>query len=661
MSQNKKQKEFFLLSLFLLVCIFSSTQQVQGSVAMDIDATLLQDGFKGVETVGNTWNQIEGSFFPGIGYTNERKQYFLNESDTPNVRLNTNTYLYNRFVGPNPDLNSSVIHFDQIVDLVKLRSLAVSNDIPDDSFIMYKIYQQVDIRYAMAYDRNYQLNLMIFKNESISYNLYRSGTIISSGTISTGMKSLCLTSTFVARRDTAYHTNEWKSRVYLHCAPFYQSNQDPVLLYSEGWTSLIFSGVTTNMYVQYASEEMSILDKEMKYDTSSPWYLQSCIHSFRILRNTSLWNGKRVFYNAFPINMYTFMMMVPLNFNEDITIEEELPYWYFVGFTLSESEITEIDIGNWTVDFQNLEIQTEDRYYYYIDNLIEVDDILSELPSGSEDSIIGNMGASLLCFLINSAYIVFQFFLFLLVLGFNYILWLPICLILLIVNNIVLLYVEIALLTIIWYLWVAISIAFIWLIESINWLWVNVIQPFIEWLWDNVLWPALQWLWNLIVFVWAWIRDNLLIPLWNWLVALWQSWFPRGFWNWMLEVAVPWLLNVIIRGISLIITCALFIVTFGQIDFNETWDLLSDLNFMFFDIIADLFNAFTQNLLELIIYLFIYILLIGMLFVKYFYVKAKGLVKRKEQLEFAIQVYTYPIKLFNVLVKKIKEMIPKGE
>ena len=340
-------------------------------------------------------------------------------------------------------------------------------------------------------------------------------------------------------------------------------------------------------------------------------YSMNCLSGLRVLRG-----GTDINYNRY--------FLIPY-FDEKITLsyvpagssgvgsgsEPKAPsgtYWKYETYRLSDYGIDIITVENWSVDFNRVYAEKYEAKYYYQSRTISRSDLGSWRFKITDDWRIDfNFIRNALCDIINLILLFFQYIFFLVVASFSYILMYLGINIIVLLWNVMVFYVFIALIWILWYFY-----------SAIYWLMIN--------------------LWSLLLYIY----EVILIPLYIWLS----------------ETAIPWIVEfLIIPAIAFTLALLIWIITLGRLDFWELYEVIKEQLF----ILSDFFNVITleliEHIVEVVLFIALYLLLIGMCFLKQIVVKVRGYVNRSEALQSSLDAYLYPIIIFYKICLAIKQLI----
>lgn len=164
------------------------------------------------------------------------------------------------------------------------------------------------------------------------------------------------------------------------------------------------------------------------------------------------------------------------------------------------------------------------------------------------------------------------------------------------------------------------------------------------------------WFWNQIVIVWKQIIEPIITWLWDWLLT--RVIIP--FVTWLRNDGLRQLVNLYLTWTAFMITVILFVLTLGAIDFNETWNVISNLLIQINNFVFEFMNVFLENFVLFLGFGATYILLIGLIYIKYIYTKSRGYITRSNRLQTMINVYKLPVVLVIRLVQYVIGFIQGG-
>lgn len=173
----------------------------------------------------------------------------------------------------------------------------------------------------------------------------------------------------------------------------------------------------------------------------------------------------------------------------------------------------------------------------------------------------------------------------------------------------------------------------------LGYLFIDLIAPF---LWNELVY------WFLYALVWVlFYLYVLLVYLFGWLFYLIEPLLEFIF-----TVIVPFVVDIFVNILSWIIAVFLYLISLGQANIFEIQQIVESILSNIANVILDGFYYIGMYLPELLLYSFVYIINVGLLFLKFEYVKAKGFVNRANQIQSSLDSYIIPIRwVYNVLIK----------
>lgn len=314
-------------------------------------------------------------------------------------------------------------------------------------------------------------------------------------------------------------------------------------------------------------------------------------------------------------------------------------YWIYNSYTLEESTImpisfqreysqwndtlneTETKVFSFDFEFKTLRVNTEERRYYYSTNTIDPQTwgnweviIYSGWFGAISYTISFNWFRDLLVMVVNAIIFMFQAIFYLLLIGFNFLLLQPLFWIIVVIWNYPIYWVFVGILAIAFYL----SFFFVWLWNQIVVLWKQIIEPLLSWVWNETV--------------------AILRFLYNWL-------FKEG--------GLQTLVNLYLTLVSYILTAIFFVLSAGLINFTETQQAIAEFLIQLNSVFFQIGSIFISNFPLLIGYSGTYILLVGLVYLKYIYAKSRGYTTRATKLQSMINVYKLPI----VLIIRISQYV----
>lgn len=283
---------------------------------------------------------------------------------------------------------------------------------------------------------------------------------------------------------------------------------------------------------------------------------------------------------------------------------DNLEYWTYISYELTESNINHIEFTEnitlfeltleqiFEFDFQTIEGKPFEAKFYFTSTTIKVSDL-------GDWTVLWNWLRNAVVWLFNSAFLMIQFILFLLVAGINIL---------------------------------------------FGFLFIQLIIPF---MW-NIL---IYWLLYGIMFLLFYAYISLMVVI----VIIVSALIPT--FAWLFSEGLPAMIYGIIVVLSWIFALLFFVLTLGQgnpvIIQSIIESFLSQIALFFMEAIP----LIVKYLPELFSYIAIYFLLIGFGYLKLVYVKAKGYVNRTEELNSSLGAYLMPIDIGYGILSKVKELV----
>lgn len=331
-------------------------------------------------------------------------------------------------------------------------------------------------------------------------------------------------------------------------------------------------------------------------------YTRVCLDKSRMLKGTTSDTFIRIFKELPLIYENEFLELDVDDTDEtgeDKPREPNLPYWSYDTFTLEHDENTSTEIGNWTLYYQTFKGKKQTEKYYYNPEVVKPLSLGDWKFKIVAVKVNFNSVRNALVGIVNTLLLLGQFILYLLLLAFN---WLFLFLLMYYVVpflwNFVIYYLVVGLLWIVWIIWLALLMLYYYV----------------------------------------------LLPLFNW--------FVNDF--------LPILVDILILVFSFILAIILWIISMGTADFWVLQQNISDMMYTIADFFIDSMNYFLEHIEVFFAWLFVYIVLIFLGYIKYVYVRARGYNNRAKKLKTSITIYAFPIKVVYELIKKILTLLGKG-
>ncbi|MHA1274048.1 MAG: hypothetical protein ACTSQS_11520, partial [Promethearchaeota archaeon] len=390
-------------------------------------------------------------------------------------------------------------------------------------------------------------------------------------------------------------------------------------------------------YISNGSKSYSLEHTSENVDISVE---QNCLFYIRQdnIDNKNKFLGFRMLKGYFKSSFNTFMVLPlfistleldpykpPYNPTEPEPPNEPTPptshYWKYQSFRIVESNKIEISFDR-NVDFYNDTTKAELKYnftnikgepytakFYYNPNTINTIKASSlgdwGINNWVRDLLVSI--ANVFIFIINNILLFFQFLLYCFVVAFNYLIM------------------FIVMMIIVPFFW---NVIVYWIIYGLVYMFFNI-------------YIGLIYVLGLLIFALFWLYQNVIVPATEF----------------FLYTALPLIIDILIIVLAHIITLLIYLVALGQIDYGKTYDSVYELLSQIGDFFLDSVYLFIEYFPDFLLYIIYYLILIGMLYTKLFYSKAKGFPNRTNELEQSIEVYIYPITFSIEAIKEIKEVV----
>ena len=317
-------------------------------------------------------------------------------------------------------------------------------------------------------------------------------------------------------------------------------------------------------------------------------------YSYNTLRGIRCLSGDddKDYDRFFKIPLFSYGISVSIRWKPseefDIPDEPKAPsgtYWKYTSYRIIQGSTVQTDIGNWTVDFTQIDAEQYEAKFFYQRDSIDEDDFGNwKLKFGDLFTINFNFFRDFIVLIINLILLFLQFLLFLVVASLSFVFMFLGCIILLVVDNIAVYYIYIGLLWIVWWLWELL----LWLWSVVLWIWVNIILPIMEWLYT---------------------------------------------------VLLPAIMEAMIIVIAFLLTVFVYVLTLGSIDFWDTYYMIKEILWMIVDFVVEWILVFANNMEALLIFFIWYLINAGLIYFRYLYSRARGHINRAKQLYYTFQIY----------------------
>jgi len=286
-------------------------------------------------------------------------------------------------------------------------------------------------------------------------------------------------------------------------------------------------------------------------------------------------------------------------------------YWIYETFKTEFHTNIPMNIGNWSVDFPQMRSSVYTAKYFYQPESISRDDLGSwrwkiKFSDAFSYTVDFNFMRNAFKSILNLILLFTQWTFFLVVASLSYVFMYLGTMILVFLWNVLVYAIFYALLTILWYLYLGIYLLLFYIWEGLVWVYENLLIPFLQWFWDEGI-----------------------------------------------PIIIEWLITILAH----IITSLIYLITLGQIDYDATYKNVYNMLRYIADEIMAMILVFSQHLDYLLIFILYYLLLVGLLYIRYIYVKARGFNNRAKQLYNAFEVFSLPIRITIDLFRETKELV----
>lgn len=141
-------------------------------------------------------------------------------------------------------------------------------------------------------------------------------------------------------------------------------------------------------------------------------------------------------------------------------------------------------------------------------------------------------------------------------------------------------------------------------------------------------------------------------------IVLWFLPILEWILSWLLYTFIPILMDILVFMFTIIIAGVLWLVSFGQADLESLLLYVGQFLTIIANFIVDLFTTFIKYIPYFLVYLYIFVILIGLGYIKLLYCKSKGYTSRVKSLEQSINAYTYVFSKVGRTARKTKQTIP---
>jgi len=340
-------------------------------------------------------------------------------------------------------------------------------------------------------------------------------------------------------------------------------------------------------------------------------YSTNCLSGLRVLRGSTDINYNRYFIIPYFDEKITLSYAPSGVAGSGTGSEPRQPsgtYWTYETYKLSDYGITVITVENWSVDFRTVYAEKYEAKYYYRTKTIKRSDLGSWHFKIGDIKVSFNFIRNAVADIINLILLFFQYIFFLVTASLSYILMYLGVNIIVLLWNIVVFYCFIALIWVLWYFYLALFLILYYIWEGLVWVYENLLVPFIDW-----------------------CRTYLLPILLDYFIMFWAG----------------------------VIAVIIWLATFGTADLNEIYNAVYKMLWQMTNFFIEMILIFIKHIDAMLMYVFYYLLLCLLCFVKYGYTKARGFVNRCDQLKYSFDAYMIPVNLIVGAGKKIWDMMPE--
>lgn len=288
--------------------------------------------------------------------------------------------------------------------------------------------------------------------------------------------------------------------------------------------------------------------------------------------------------------------------------EPSLPtgtYWEYTSFRLTTHDLVYFDVGNWTnLEYQQIIPEQYTAKFPYKKEIIDKHDLGDWRFKIGEWKVSFNFIRNALVWILNTILLLLQYFLFLITAGLSFIFMFLGTWIITFLYNVVIFFIYIALVWILWLLYLALY----WLWKGLLWIWSNIIIPLLEWIWENVIPIIMEWVIIVIAFV---------------LTALF----------WMLSL--------------------------GNIDFWNTYDIIYELLWIIVSELIAWFLVFVSEFPFIMLFILLYLLCVSYLYFRYMVARARGYDLLAQRYYYTFTFFFTPFRIIIDWIKALLDITPE--
>lgn len=293
-------------------------------------------------------------------------------------------------------------------------------------------------------------------------------------------------------------------------------------------------------------------------------------------------------------------------------IIEQYPYWTYPVYNTSTGETIETEVGNWTINYTKYNYHWGEAKYYYNPQYLNPD----VYNWGFFEAIKQPM-----FIMVNGLIVIAQFLFYLVVASLNLAISLIIWVGVEVIWNILFYYIYIGIIWVGWW-------AYVGLLESINWIIEN--------------WSSIS----------GWIMSAVEI-IEEFMINFIQTYLQPIF-EWIINEFTPVMVDILIQASSFLFALILYLITLGQCNYLVLKNNIYEMEYIIAEQITFGIQIIIQIIPDMITYLFLYILILQLLYIKYLYVKSRGYVNRTNQLYYSMHALIEPIQLMRKIIEQVK-------
>jgi hypothetical protein len=278
-------------------------------------------------------------------------------------------------------------------------------------------------------------------------------------------------------------------------------------------------------------------------------------------------------------------------------------YWTYQTYRIVQGSSFETEVGNWSVEYTTIDAELYTAKYYYNKESIKSSKLGSWTFKIGDWKISFKFIRNTIAFILNLILLFFQYLFYLVVASLSFIFMFLGCYICVVLFNIVLYYLYIGICYVGWF--IILGLGYIW--------------SFIVWIYTTFLIPFLKWL-----------RYTLL----------------------------PLILDWTISYFAFALTCLVWCLTLGQIDFWSTYTFIYDTVWL---IVRELYQwiiTFFNNIIYLLLFALWYIICIIYLYGRYLVARARGFDIKAKKYLYTLTFFFTPFQIIIDWIKGLMDITP---